>query len=121
VRWLAILILLMTSCSRTEIVTDSGIQGTVVSGPTCPVEQQGSPCPEQPESALIRVTKAGSQTAAGVGRTDANGKFRLTFAPGRYTVTAQAPGAFAGCQPVDVTVPPKKFVTVKVLCDTGIR
>lgn len=120
-RWLTVLILLATSCSRTQIVTDSGIQGTVVSGPTCPVEQPGTTCAERPESALIRVTKSGSSTTAGVGRTDSNGKFRLTFAPGRYTVTAQAPGAFGGCKPVEVTVPDKTFVAVKIVCDSGIR
>ncbi|MFN2609439.1 MAG: hypothetical protein ABR507_00965 [Actinomycetota bacterium] len=121
-RWLAAVIAVTClACSRTVIVTDSGVQGKVVSGPTCPVERLDSPCPNQPESALIKATRTGSDSAAGVTRTDGNGAFKMTLAPGSYTVTAQAPGAFGGCKPQDVTVSAKTFAHVVITCDTGIR
>jgi len=118
---IAAVVLLLTGCGTQSPAgaTDSGISGTVLLGPTCPVETVDEPCPDQPAAGVVvLVTARGGDPVVARTSTDEDGRFRVAVAPGRYEITAEA-GMF--CKPMEVEVPEADFVSIVVACDTGIR
>jgi hypothetical protein len=119
------LILLLFSCGSSDGRSDtaaSGVRGQVLLGPTCPVVQEGSPCPDEPvEDVVVRAQSDGETVAEATSGSD--GRFELELPPGRYTLEAivgpDGPGMFA--KPIDVTVSAGAFVEVVVPVDSGIR
>ena len=99
----------------------SGIEGRVTIGPQCPVEQAGSPCPDAPYAAIVTVTADGETVQEG--RSDADGAFRMTLAPGRYTVVARPIGGdgIAIGTPADVRVEAGSYTRIDLSVDSGIR
>jgi hypothetical protein len=103
--------------------TDSGIDGLVAEGPTCPVERAGSPCPDRPLAALIGITPIDGGSGITV-ESDDQGRFHVAVPSGQYNVQPlpvdgnhwPAPGP-----PQQVTVEEGQFVQVTVTYDTGIR
>jgi hypothetical protein len=100
--------------------TGSGIRGTVLAGPTCPVERPESPCPPRPVSADIRVTTPGGSLVATT-RSDDSGAFAVAVPPGSYEVAALPGEILPRCTPEKVTVIPTATTSVTIHCDTGIR
>jgi hypothetical protein len=98
----------------------SGIRGRALAGPQCPVELEGSPCPDLPyEGTVIAVdTESGEDFTA---RTDAQGRFELSLEPGTYEVSIVAPSSPPFVKPQAVTVEPGSFTPIRVSVDTGIR
>ena len=117
--------LLLTACASDggdEVASSSGIHGQVLLGPTCPVVQEGSPCPDEPVGGVeVRALTDGEAIAQTTSGED--GRFELELPPGRYTLEAvvgpDGPGMFA--KPVAVTVTAGAFVEVVVPVDSGIR
>jgi hypothetical protein len=99
----------------------SGIRGTVVAGPQCPVVTEQSPCPDEPvDGAGIEVYRDGILVATGT--SDDDGRFEIELEPGTYEVHPVPPsdvGMFA--KPVNVTVVDGSFAPVDLVVDTGIR
>lgn len=99
----------------------SGIRGTVVAGPQCPVVTEESPCPDEPvDGAGIEVYRDGILVATGT--SDDDGRFEIELEPGTYEVHPVPPsdvGMFA--KPVNVTVVDGSFARVELVVDTGIR
>ena len=120
-----LVLLLLTACASDggdEAASSSGVRGQVLLGPTCPVVQQGSPCPDEPVGgAVVRALSDGEAIAQTTSGED--GRFELELPPGRYTLEAvvdpDGPGMFA--KPVAVTVTTGAFVEVAVPVDSGIR
>jgi hypothetical protein len=52
---------------------------------------------------------------------DADGRYALTLAPGRYTLMATTGADLPRCNATDVTVLPDQVATADISCDTGIR
>jgi hypothetical protein len=99
----------------------SGIEGTVLLGPLCPVERADSPCPDKPIAAEISV-KAESGQGFADGRSDADGHYRIDLPPGVYTVTARGMGqSFQVGKAVSVTVLSGEFTHLDLMVDSGIR
>lgn len=98
---------------------DAGIFGSVQAGPTCPVEQENSPCPERPVSDA-EVTASEDGRVAGRTTSDDEGKFRLRLRPGTYDVTASSPSVMA-CDTQRIVVNERQYTPVRITCDTGIR
>jgi len=124
--FLLLVLLLLTSCAAGSPAggdeSGSGVRGRVLLGPTCPVEMEGSPCPDEPIAGVeVRATRDGEPVAEAT--SDAQGRFELLLDPGTYTLEAvvgpDTPGMFA--KPVDVTVTSGAFVDVVVPVDSGIR
>lgn len=100
----------------------TGIQGTVVIGPTCPVERPESPCPPAPFAARITVLHDGEEVTTY--ETGKDGRFRIALAPGTYSVRAESlpPGGIARFQPLPpVTVPSDGYADLRIEFDSGIR
>jgi hypothetical protein len=120
-----LVLVLLTACASDggdDAASSSGVRGQVLLGPTCPVVQEGSPCPDEAlggvEVRALADGEAMAQTTSGE-----DGRFELELPPGRYTLEAvvdpDGPGLFA--KPVAVTVTAGAFVEVVVPVDSGIR
>ena len=102
---------------------DSGIEGRVVTGPTCPgPAREGADCPDRPYEASITILDQRGRPVTRL-RTDATGRFRVPLAPGIYTLDPEPSGSrpypFAKEQAVTVTA--GQFTHVRITYDTGIR
>ena len=100
------------------------LHGTVVAGPTCPVERAEDPCPPKPVPGReVKIASQAGKVVATV-TTDGQGHFQVVLAPGNYTVfvvgTAQALGSGRAAT-VQATVRARQTTSVTIALDTGIR
>jgi hypothetical protein len=113
-----------SSTQRTAPTTtrppDARVFGVVLAGPTCPVETPEEPCPPRPVDAEISAQDGEGAIVAST-RTDADGDYTLSLAPGDYTLVADTGAALPFCDPVPVSVPVDRSVKADISCDTGIR
>ena len=121
---LSILLLFLAACagSGPSSSGDNGIRGTVLLGPTCPVETLESPCPDRPLADVeVRVLQGGDVVATV--RSDGDGRFAVALDPGHYEVRAvvEEGGPGMSAKPVDVIVTSGEFADVNVPVDSGIR
>jgi hypothetical protein len=102
---------------------NSGIQGRVLAGPTCPVEIEASPCPDRPVQATVRVlAESPGNPPVTTFRSEEDGAFRVPLEPGGYLLVAEVAGTGAlSARPVPVTVVEGTYAMVDVFLDTGIR
>ncbi len=98
----------------------SGVDGTVTSGPTCPVERPDQPCPPRPLAIHLTALAADGREA---GATDsaADGTFHLDLPAGRYVLHAASSRTPPTCRDTDVAVPDRARVVADISCDSGIR
>jgi hypothetical protein len=92
----------------------SGVNGSVVAGPTCPVERAGHPCPPHP------VTDATVAADGHSTHTDGHGNFALKLLPGTYDVSVSSRSVMR-CTGQRVQVDEHRYTHVTLSCDTGIR
>lgn len=115
--------LFVAGCGTSPGVTaNSGIQGIVEVGPTCPVERLNSPCPPHPLAATVVVrNSAGSEVMRF--QSAANGHFKVALMPGSYTLVGLPIGSGFLPRPIpsSATVVAGTFTTVNVEYDSGIR
>jgi len=124
------LALLLSACAESGGGSGSGsgseelgtIRGTVLAGPTCPVETIENPCPDRPVGGVkVQALSDGSVSATAV--SDEDGAFEMDLAAGEYLVESvvepEGPGMYS--RPTSVTVTAGAVVEVSVLLDTGIR
>jgi hypothetical protein len=98
----------------------SGIRGRALSGPQCPVEVQGSPCPDLPYEGTVIATDTETDEEFTAG-TDSEGRFELSLEPGSYEVSIVSESSPPFAKPQTVTVEPGSFSEIVVSVDTGIR
>lgn len=101
---------------------NSGIQGTVTLGPTCPVERPGMTC-YKPYAGTIDIFNESDRLVKTV-HSSADGKFRVSLKPGTYRLKPQPRDParpYPIGKPVNVTVKPGSYTTVDIEYDTGIR
>jgi hypothetical protein len=115
-----IVALALAACGGEGEGDTSGIRGRAVAGPQCPVEVEGSPCPDQPFQGTVIATDMASGNDFTV-ETDPEGRFELRLAPGTYEVSivSGSPPPFAKPQTVEVQT--GAFTVITVAVDTGIR
>ena len=126
---LAAVLALVIGCSEIGIPIDSptppsGIRGTVLLGPTCPVsgtpgDDNPVPCVTAYAASLVVLDTESAVVARVTSGTD--GKFQVDLPPGEYVVTpATGADTYPIAQPVSVTVQPGTYVDVEINYDTGI-
>jgi hypothetical protein len=117
---LAIVVLCVcVACGTGAGAPSGGLQGRVTSGPTCPVEIQGSPCPPAAWTGTVRATA--TDGAVHETTTGADGAYRLTLQPGSYTVSPVVTGGGPPtAKPVTVVVS-DSMQTLDLQVDSGIR
>ncbi len=99
---------------------DSGIEGTVTIGPTCPVQRIDSPCPDRPYEAIILVLD-GDRRQVAEARSGTDGRFRVLVAPGTYTLSPRSRAAYPHAAEQTVTVADGRITSVQIVFDSGIR
>jgi hypothetical protein len=95
------------------------VHGSVLAGPTCPVERVGHPCPPRPVVATIQASE-GTRVVAST-RSATDGTYRLAVPAGSFTIRAVTGTAFPRCGSQPVVVATGTDVEVALTCDTGIR
>ena len=98
----------------------SGIRGRALAGPQCPVEIEGSPCPDRPFEGTIVARSVKTEDEFTI-ETDADGRFELALAPGTYEVSIESESQPPFAKPQTVQVEAGSFTTITVAVDTGIR
>lgn len=120
------LAILAAACSggttTTSVPATAHLAGTVTAGPTCPVVQEGVPCPDRPVvDAAIQIIDGNGAIVVEV-ITDEDGAYAVDLAPGRYHVVPQSvEGLLGTAAPVDVTVAADSTIVLDFAYDTGIR
>jgi len=120
---LALALLVLVACAKAGTSSgSSGIQGRVTIGPGCPVEIQGSPCPDRPYAAKVVVHQGANLVTTF--ETSADGRFRIPLDPGTYDVSAvslQANGISRMTPIPPVDVKDGAYASVSIVFDSGIR
>jgi hypothetical protein len=113
--------LVLAGCAPGTSSGSSGIDGTVLSGPHCPVGRADSPCPDLPvaDATVVASDAAGHEVARATSGSD--GRFRLPLPPGTYSLTIEGLVGIQSAKPVQVEVPVRGYARATVLVDTGIR
>ncbi|MEK7176860.1 MAG: hypothetical protein AAB719_00980 [Patescibacteria group bacterium] len=99
----------------------SGIGGTILRGPMCPVMRVGEECPDAPYETDVVVRRASSEKTFATMKSGKDGKFLINLPPGDYIVNAVNNGISKTCGDVSVTVSPDRVENIVISCDTGIR
>ena len=126
---LVALLVAMVGCSEIGIPVEtplapSGIRGTVLLGPTCPVGEPGGddpvPCVTPYAASLVVLDSEGADVARVTSAAD--GTFQVELPPGDYVVTpSTGADTYPIAQPVSVIVTPGQYASVEINYDTGIR
>jgi hypothetical protein len=102
-----------------EGVGSTGLEGTVLSGPTRPVCLVDQPC-TAPFKSGFEVRQTGQVVARF--ESDSDGHFLILLAPGTYSVSPDASAPLlARADAHQVTVGPGELTHVQLEFDTGIR
>ena len=103
----------------------SGIRGTVLLGPTCPVEQipPNPKCADKPYATTLIVTFVGNTQIIKQFVSDSAGNFKMDLDPGEYNIISRQPGiVFPQCGSNGaIKVDEGKYTNTTIYCDTGIR
>jgi hypothetical protein len=118
---IGVLILVLATCSiYNPTPRGSGVEGQVLIGPMCPVEQQGQQCPDQPYQATLTINSLSGVQIMQF-QTDAQGRFSVPLVPGEYILHPESPNGipFAGDQ--SFVVETSRYTRLTVNYDSGIR
>lgn len=116
-----LIVIAVTACSGNSPATpDSGVEGKVVIGPVCPVEQQGESCPDRPYQAMLTVNNPNGEKIVQM-ETDEDGYFKIPLEPGNYILVPESEDLlpFATEQPFTVTE--GQYTQLTIAFDSGIR
>jgi hypothetical protein len=106
-----------SGASRTR---DSGIRGTVLYGPTCPVQRPGRIC-ERPYAASITIRRAHTRALVMRVHSGADGRFTARLAPGRYLLVPRNGHPYPRARSQTVSVHRDSFTLATIHFDSGIR
>jgi hypothetical protein len=101
--------------------SQTGIEGTITVSPTHPGPVRPG---MQSSSGLVNTTFVVANQSGSVAEftTDDQGRFKVSVAPGHYTVTKKGPQIKIGrFGPFDVDVAAGQMTKVEWQCDTGMR
>ncbi len=113
-----------TKCPDVIPSGNSGIRGTVMLGPTCPVERipPDPRCADKPYATLVTIFRASDITHEVVStQSNEKGEFAADLTPGDYTIRAAGGSMLPRCAEVEVSVKQNSYATTTISCDSGIR
>lgn len=100
--------------------TGTGIEGVITMSPSHPGPVRPGMTSTAPLANVPFTVENQTGTVAEF-MTDDQGRFRLTVAPGHYTVTRKNQGKIGRCGPFDVDVTNGQMTKVEWRCDSGMR
>lgn len=116
-----------TPCSSENSLKNSksGILGTVLLGPTCPVVKNSpeAGCADKPYKTNLVLMTADQSRVISEFSSDANGKFDIKIQPGQYTIrSAVSAKTLPSCASNEIIrVSLNSYAETTVYCDTGMR
>ena len=119
--WCAALALL-AACGDTSLLgpdAAQGIDGLVLVGPQCPVQQDDVPCPDLALEATVEIWTGGEFVTRV--RSGIDGRFRVGLLPGSYELRPRSGNPFPSASPLDVEVEADVWAVVTIRYDSGIR
>ena len=112
-----------TSQTGKEKKAGGTLAGTVMRGPTCPVQTVGVPCPPEPASRvmLVILTPTGQEIRSIL--TNDKGRYSVSLPPGTYRVESGPLGGieFTRDLPATVSIAEGRETRLDIHIDTGIR
>ncbi len=101
----------------------SGIKGTVLLGPTCPVERipPDPACADKPYVTTLEVTAADGSRSIKEFSSDASGTFTVEVPSGEYVIRSASTNFYPRCSSGTIRVVAGAYAKTTVYCDTGIR
>ncbi len=101
----------------------SGITGSILIGPTCPVQRNPPDpnCADRPYQATVIVKTADGQKELTRFTSDANGKFKVSLSPGAYLLVPISSNVYPRGESQAVMVAANKFTEITISFDSGIR
>lgn len=118
--------ILFTATTRLKFSTveskKSGIFGTVLLGPTCPVQRNPPEenCKDRPYQATIFVINIDGKQLSEF-TSDTSGDFKVELPAGEYTLESNSQMRFPIFKSASVTVHENEFTNLTIYFDTGIR
>jgi hypothetical protein len=102
---------------------DSGVEGTVTIGPSCPVlrDPPDPGCADKPYAAELIVQTASDKREVGRTMSTASGKFHIGLAPGKYVLVPVGGRIYPQASPQEFVVAAGVFTKVDIQFDSGIR
>lgn len=103
---------------------DSGVEGIVTLGPTCPVMREGDlSCADKPYATTIQAIAMGSPKSSffTTVESDKEGKYKITLPPGEYALQPVGGSVMPRCETKNITIKPSEILKINLSCDTGIR
>jgi len=103
---------------------DSGVQGKVTIGPTCPVVRypDDGTCADRPyKTTLIVSSNIPGKNGGVLVQTDEEGNFLKMLPPGTYTISSGAQVVMPRLSPVTFEVKAHQVVNLSIQFDSGIR
>lgn len=121
---ISLVLLVMTavfSSTQAQSQSPTGIEGVITVSPIRPGPiRAGAEISQGPFANTIFVVQTEEATITTF-TTDDQGRFRVSLAPGHYTVSPKQQGGPGHCGPFDVDVVPRKMTSVEWRCDSGMR
>ena len=116
--------LIFTGCGQTAGAAQGTLAGTVVASPSCPVQNADKTCAPIPvRGRLVQVLDTQGRVVASA-KTDDQGHFSLSLAPGSYVVhvaIVQGQPGMRQTTPGNVTISAGQSASLSIELDTGIR
>jgi hypothetical protein len=107
-----------------NVSTDSGVEGVVTIGPTCPVMREGdASCADRPYVTIVQVIAVGSPKSSPftTAKTDAEGRYKIMLPPGNYALQPVGGSVMPRCETREIAVAPSIITKIDLSCDSGIR
>ena len=117
---LTLTLLGVVACAPTP-TADSGIEGFVTAGPSCPVSRPDMPCPDLPYAAELSILASTNHRLVASIKADEAGYFKVLLPPGSYVIRPESPAVMPFASEVSVQVFPHEFTRQDIQYDTGIR
>ena len=115
-----ILLLTIMSLSLAQAQSESGLEGVITISPIQPgPSREGVPSSAPLANATFDVANEKGMLTSFT--TDAQGRFRISLAPGHYAISQRGKSGIRPCGPFDVDVTAGKMATVQWECDSGLR
>lgn len=114
-----------TPCPQKNILPfDSGVEGEVLLGPTCPVMRVGdTACADKPYATTIQIIAVGSPKSSPFAtvNSDKEGAYKIMLPPGDYALQPVGGSVLPRCETKNITIIPSKIIKADLACDSGIR
>lgn len=113
--------LLLAACAGAA-PPESGVEGRVWVGPTCPVVQEGVPCPDRPLAAELEVRDSAGRVVART-QSEPDGSYEIPLTEGTYLMTPLSPSeaGLPSASPFPFEVPAGAWLSLDIHYDSGIR